>query len=66
MWFRLEGVSHMDSQYDFGVIFESIQNIASEDFSLENATPAEIDDIDELRRWSLEISAPPSASYTCT
>ena len=60
-----------NSHNDFAIIFEKLEYTSPKEAQLESptgpeATPAEIDEIAELRRIVLEITDPERISFTST
>lgn len=53
-------------QNTFTIVFEKLAEVTERDYSHTEASRAEIDEIDELRRLVLEISEPEPQSYTTT
>jgi hypothetical protein len=50
----------------FQIVFEKLQEAITKELTVESVSPTELDEIDELRRFSAELSQPEPILFTTT
>lgn len=56
----------MDQAERFKIVFEKLQEVTTEEVTVESISADELDEIDELRRFSAELSQPEPVLFTTT
>ena len=56
----------MDQTERFKIVFEKLEEVTSQEEAVETVSVAELDEIEELRRFSAELNQPEPTLFTTT